>query len=488
MFRLKKLVKGLDIIEIRGSGEVAVSGLSSHSKRVGPGHLFITRPEWGERTEAYVREAVEAGAVAVLTDLVNPLLQGCTQVICEQPRQLESILAARFYRYPASELAMVGLTGTNGKTTTAYMARQLLELLEGPYGLLGTVEWQVADQSYGAQLTTPDAITLQRFLREMATAKSVGAVMEVTSHGLVQGRVDQIDYDVAVFTNLTQDHLDYHLTMEAYGAAKAELFAGLGRGAKESVAVVNWDDPWAVRMVAECSAPVIKFGLRDGVDLQARAIEIGPSSTRFVVTYHGQVAMVETCFVGEHNVYNMLAAMGIALARRHPLARVAALCASCTPVIGRLEPVGNSRGLSVFVDFAHTDDALRRACRAIKSAHTGRLLVVFGAGGDRDRAKRPKMAQACQEEADYAIVTSDNPRNEEPMAICREITAGFTRDCYEVEVDRRRAIQRALQLARPGDAILIAGKGHEATQLIQGQALPFRDQEVAAELLAELQR
>jgi UDP-N-acetylmuramoyl-L-alanyl-D-glutamate--2,6-diaminopimelate ligase len=484
MIRLKKLLKGLVVSEIRGNGDVAITGLSSHSKLVAPGHLFITRSEWGERTEGYVREAVDAGAVAVVTDLVNPVLQGCTQVICEQPRHLEAILAARFYQYPASELVMVGITGTNGKTTSAYLVRQLLEMLEGPYGLLGTVEWQWADQKYPAQLTTPDSITLQRFLREMVTAKCRGAVMEVTSHGLTQGRVDQIDFDVGVFTNLTQDHLDYHQTMEAYGSAKAQLFARLGRGAKEATAIINWDDPWGVRMVADCRAPIIRIGLRDGADLQAQAIEMSATGTRFVAVYQGQRAMVHTCLVGEHNVYNILCAMGVALARRHSLDRIAALCANCQPVVGRLEPVTNSRGLTVYVDYAHTPDALRRACRAIRAAHRGRLLVVFGAGGDRDRTKRPQMAQACQEEGDYSVVTSDNPRTEDPSSIAHEIVAGFNRsDCYEVELDRRKAIEKAIQLARPGDVVLIAGKGHEAMQLIHGQAHPFRDQEVAAQIL-----
>jgi UDP-N-acetylmuramoyl-L-alanyl-D-glutamate--2,6-diaminopimelate ligase len=299
----------------------------------------------------------------------------------------------------------------------------------------------------------------------------------------VQGRVDQIDYDVAIFTNLTQDHLDYHLTMEAYGSAKSQLFAGLGRGAKEGTAVVNWDDPWGVRMVADCRSPVIKIGLKPGVDLQAQAVEMSPTGTRFVAVYQGQRAMIETCLVGEHNVYNMLCAIGAALARRHPLERIAALCPSCKPVIGRLEPVLNRRDLGIYVDYAHTDDALRRACRAIRASHRGRLLVVFGAGGDRDRTKRPKMALACQEEADYSIVTSDNPRSEDPLAIAKEIVAGFTNSCYEIELDRRRAIERALQLAQPGDAILIAGKGHEATQTILGQAHPFSDQDVTRELL-----
>jgi UDP-N-acetylmuramoyl-L-alanyl-D-glutamate--2,6-diaminopimelate ligase len=486
MIRLKKLLKGLPISQLRGPGDVPISGLSSHSKQVVPGSLFITRSEWGERTEAYVREAVEAGAVAVVTDLLNPLQEGCTQVICEQPRLLEPVLAARFYHYPASELVMVGITGTNGKTTSAYLIRQLLELLEGPYGLLGTVEWLVGPQRYPASLTTPDAITLQRYLREMVMAHCRGAVMEVTSHGLVQGRVDQIDYDVGVFTNLTQDHLDYHQSMEAYGSAKSQLFRRLGTGAKEATAVINWDDPWGVRMAADCRVPVIKVGVRPGVDLQAEAIEMGPTGTRFVASYQGHRAMVESCLVGEHNVDNLLSAIAVALARRHPLDRVAELCAQCRPVVGRLEPVNNSRGLAIYVDYAHTDDALVRACRAIRSAHRGRLLVVFGAGGDRDKTKRPKMARACQEGADYSVVTSDNPRTEDPMAIVREIIAGFSRDCYEIQLDRRKAIERAIQLAQPGDAILIAGKGHEATQLIQGHALPFRDQDVAAQLLSEL--
>ncbi len=483
MIKLKKLLRDLPV-EVKGSKDIEISGICSNSKLVAPGCLFIAQPGNADDGSKYIGEAIEAGAVAIATDMYNPFFKGIVQLIYPNIRALEPLLADRYYDAPSKELFLVGITGTNGKTTSSYLIKHLLDALNMPSGLIGTIDYIVGETRYRASLTTPDAITNQRLLREMVHQGCRAAVMEVSSHGLNQKRVEGLLYDVAIFTNLTQDHLDYHKTMEEYATAKALLFKSLTRekSGRAPCALINGDSPAADRMVAECQAQVTRYGIDKPADIRATHLSASVEGTHFQVTYEGHSAPFFVPFVGRHNVYNCLTAIGVGLCLGLPLTQLATILATAPAVAGRLEMVPNQLGLHVFVDFAHSDDGLINVLSTLKPLCKGRLLVVFGAGGDRDKAKRPKMAAACEAGADYCIVTSDNPRSEDPEAIIRDICSGFRFSNHMMEVDRRTAIDKALSLAHPGDFILIAGRGHETVQKFHGTAIDFSDREVTAAL------
>lgn len=494
MIKLKKLLKEIPGCQIKGSKELLVTGITSNSKFVAPGNLFIAKRGIKNDGCRFIPEAIQAGASAIVTDLYDPSLKQIVQVIHPHVTAIEGSLAAAFYDNPSQELLMVGLTGTNGKTTTSFIVRNLLENWTGPCGLIGTIEYIVGAQRYPATHTTPDVITNHKMLREMIDQGCRAAVMEVSSHALDQGRVDQIEYDVAIFSNLTLDHLDYHGSMENYGQAKRLLFQSLGKGKakkkREKWAIVNQDSPWTARLLEGCTAQVLSYGIDNRAELQASAIHFDQGGTRATVTFQGKSIQCFWPLVGRFNIYNCLAAMGVALSQHISLDAAAHYMSQIPHIKGRLQPVQNSLGLNVYVDFAHSDDALINVLgtlREIQAAH-GRLIVVFGCGGDRDKSKRPKMAEACERYADLCIVTSDNPRTEDPSAICNEIVQGFTQSGnYNIELDRRAAIRKAIEMAKPDDTLLIAGKGHEAYQIFAHQTIAFDDGKVAEEICAQIQ-
>ena len=482
--KLKKLLKGLSQLSVKGSKEVEITGISVHSKLVKPGNLFIAKRGFSDNGARYIEDAVVAGAKAILTDIYDPFLSGVTQVIHPDPSSIESSLAKTYYDDPSHHLFTIGITGTNGKTTTSYLIKHLLDA-EGDFcGLIGTIEYIVGKQHLPATLTTPDSVTLQHLLAEIRNSRYPAAVMEVSSHGLKQGRTQGIDFDVGVFTNFSRDHLDYHQSLESYLNAKGILFRGL---AADKHAILNIDIPEFDELKAMTKAKVLSYGIENNADLRAFEVSLGKKYTNFAVTYKGEKAHVKTRLIGRFNIYNILSAMAVGLLRNFSLVECAAAISTFRAIPGRLESVPNRQGLSVFIDFAHSDDALKNVLTTLQELKKGKIITVFGCGGNRDQTKRIKMAQVAEKHADFSIITSDNPRKENPLSICLEIAKGFTSEKkYSIEVDRKAAIEKSLQIAEKGDIILIAGKGHENTQILEHKTIAFDDKEVAKEALKKL--
>lgn len=487
--KLKRLFKGIDEIQIRGSKDLEVTGICSNSKRVAPGNLFIAKKGKVDDGARYISEALSAGAIAILTDLYDPSLKNITQVIHPEVAQIEGLIAAQYYQMPSDELFMVGITGTNGKTTTSFLVKYLLDHLEGRSGLIGTIECILGGSRYKSTLTTPDVVSNHRMLREMCLQECTSAVMEVTSHALDQGRVDQIHYDMAVFTNLTLDHLDYHGTLENYARAKNQLFRHLGKdlsGKKRPIApcaIINADSVWSTQILEGCETDVFTYGLENLADLMAENVVLDSSGTSFDLIFHNQRYACSIPLVGRFNVYNVLAATSVLLKKGHAVAKILALYENLPAVQGRLELVKNALNHKIYVDFAHTNDALINVLECLNEFKTGRILTVFGCGGDRDQSKRPKMAEAAEQFSDLCIVTSDNPRSEDPLAICQEIVKGFkSPDNHLVVLNRMQAIEKAIEMMRPNDLLLVAGKGHETYQIFSHKTVEFDDRKVIQEI------
>ncbi len=490
--KLRKLLKDIPVQQIKGSQDVNITGVCSNSKLVAPGNLFIAKKGMMDHGAYYIPEAIAAGVAAILTDMYDPSLKQIVQVIHPHVAFIESILAASYYQFPSDELLMVGITGTNGKTTTSFIVKHLLDQLRGPCGLIGTIEYIIGQHRYQATRTTPDVISNHKMLREMVNQGCCSAVMEVTSHALDQGRIAKIDYDVALFSNLTLDHLDYHQTMENYCIAKNRLFRNLGKDRRKKkntkIAVVNVDSSWHTKILEGCEASFMTYGIENLADLRASCIQLGRHGTELNITFRGKTVACRWPLIGRFNIYNCLGAMGVALSQGIPLEVVAEKMSSLSIVKGRLEPVKNPLGLKIYVDFAHSDDALANVLQTLTELKKGRLMTVFGCGGDRDQSKRPKMAEVSECFSDFTIVTSDNPRSEDPIAICQDIAKGFKKEStYMIEVDRRTAIQKAIHMAVEEDIILIAGKGHETYQIFAHKTIEFDDSKVAAEICSQLQ-
>lgn len=457
--KLKSLVKSLDVA-VKGSKEVEITGVSSDSRTVAPGNLFIAKRGGTYDGTQFIRQAMGAGAVAIATDIYDPFLE-ITQIIHPNVAAIEAKLAARYYGSPSKDLFVVGVTGTKGKTTTTYLIKHLLDGLGTPSGLIGTVETVVGEHRIFSTLTTHDVISNQKWLKEMVLKGCKGAVLEVSSHGLDQGRVEEIDFDLAVFTNLYPDHLDYHKTIEEYAAAKKKLFE------KAKNSILNADSPWA-----EYMGKGLTYGIEKG-DLRAREIAFTSTGTEFVV----DGCKFHLPLIGRFNVYNALAAIGVGLHKGAKLEEIRDILSTFGSVPARLERIGN-----VFVDFAHTGEALENVLQTLKEIAQGRVIVVFGCGGNRDPQRRTGMGEAADKWADVSIITSDNPRNEDPNEIAKQIVAAFQRAPI-VELDRRRAIELALSMAKPNDLVLIAGKGHERAQIFGSQTIPFDDTAIVKEIL-----
>jgi len=465
-----------------GNGYVEVADLAHDSRKAGPGTLFFCVP--GEKVDGhgFAAQVVEAGAAALVVE--RELEVGVPQVVVGDARAAMAPVAARFHGDPTEELRVVGVTGTNGKTTTAFLVREILEAAEISTGLLGTVKQVVAGTEEGVERTTSEAIDLQATFRRMLDGGDEACAMEVSSHAMSLHRADAIHFEVALFTNLTQDHLDFHRDMEDYFLAKRRLFADLGPG----VAVVNVDDPYGRRLAAEFECVTFSVEGAAAADYSARDVSFDAGGAEFVVAGPGGEIALRTGLPGHFNVANALGAFAAALALGVEPEAAAAGLARAARVPGRFEPIDEGQRFSVLVDYAHTPDSLENVLRAARRLTPGRVISVFGAGGDRDRDKRPKMGRAGAELSDLAIVTSDNPRSESPAAIVAEVAAG-TGGGGEVvvEVDRRAAIALALGRAEAGDTVVIAGKGHEQGQELEaGRKIPFDDREVAREELRKL--
>ena len=476
--KLKKLIATLPIKIVSGSKELEISGICSHSKYVAPGNLFIAKkPE-------HIEEAVLCGATAVLTDMHNPFLsKDVAQLITDDVAALEAQIASIYFDHPAEKLYCIGVTGTNGKTTTTFLIKHLLDGLGSFCGKLSTIEYVVGNLRFDADLTTPDAVTCYKLLAEMVKQNCEAVVMEVSSHALVQGRVEGIDFDAAIFTNLSQDHLDYHGSIEEYAEAKSLLFKSLK---KEACAIINEESFWSSKMVEGSLAKIYSYGFSKDADLYAHDISSYPDHTKFWVTYDGQSLPFQWNLIGEFNISNALAAIALCLNKGHKFEDLPPHFLTFAQVPGRLERVENHLGIDVFVDFAHTPDALESVLTSLKQVCRGKLFVVFGAGGDRDKQKRLKMGRAVDAFANFGFITSDNPRSEDPYTICEQVSGGFSSKHFLIEIDRRKAIESAVKMANKDDIILIAGKGHEGYQIFSRRTEPFDDKQVVHEIMSEV--
>jgi UDP-N-acetylmuramoyl-L-alanyl-D-glutamate--2,6-diaminopimelate ligase len=467
---------GLEVLEV-----------TQDSRRVQTGTVFVAIRGTLADGHRFLPQVAKAGALALVVEDDHEIPRDYRGAIVkvQSTRQALDLLAQRFFGSPGDQLFCVGVTGTNGKTTITYMVEKILTQFGWPTGVIGTIDHHLGEKRWLSQLTTPDALTMQRRLREFVDLGARATAFEVSSHALDQARVDSLPFAVGVFTNFTRDHLDYHGTMENYFAAKEKLFTTLlGRHPSVRVAVLNGDDPWIRKTQVREGVTTWWYGQKNA-DLQFRVLKQDLEGTRFFLeSPRGSCEVMLPC-TGLHNVYNACAAIGAALAAGCSLSTAAEALGGFHGAPGRLERVPNTRGLHIFIDYAHTDDALRTVLRALKEVRSdsqkqGRIITVFGCGGDRDRGKRPLMALAAAEFSDVLVVTSDNPRTEEPKAIIEDILTGIPEAWAgekHVEIDRRQGISRALQSAREGDVILIAGKGHEDYQIIGDQKLPFSDRD-----------
>jgi UDP-N-acetylmuramoyl-L-alanyl-D-glutamate--2,6-diaminopimelate ligase len=482
----------LDGVEILAqSGNPQVTGVEYDSRRVRPGNVFVAMRGESSDGNRFVDQAIAAGAVAVVTDSDRRPENVAWAQVTHGRRALAGV-SANFYGRPAEKLAVAGITGTNGKSTTAFIVEAILSAAGRKSALVGTIEYHVGGEILPAPHTTPEPLELQRLCRDALAADATEVVMEVSSHALAQQRVFGIPFDVAVFTNLTRDHLDYHLTMEDYFASKRILFAGCGTK-EPRVAVLNADDESGLQLVKFAkgrSAEVFTYGLARA-DFHAAKLEIASQGTRFNIITPDEMIPIISQLIGRVNVYNILAASAAAYARGCPTEAIAVGIQNCTRVPGRFERVDCGQPFTVVVDYAHTDDALRNLtslAREFVKPTGNRVITVFGCGGDRDRSKRPLMGEAAGNGSDFVVLTSDNPRREGPLAIINDAIVGLQRSGakYKTEPDRRAAIHLALSEARPGDIVLIAGKGHEQVQITNAGTVPFDDKLVAAEALRDL--
>jgi len=488
--RVSVLLEALGDKRVVGAVPATVRGLTADSRTVERGDCFVAVPGFRQDARRFIPDAVARGAGLVVTEGEALPGVGVAQVLVPATRPALARLAAAYHGHPSRALTLVGITGTNGKTTTSYLVEAMLRGA-GPTGILGTIQYVVGDEVRPAGQTTPEALDIQAMLATMRERGVRGVAMEVSSHALALSRVDALAFDVAVFTNLTQDHLDFHGTLEEYGRAKRRLFELLAASPKRRrTAVVNGDDPWGARMVAGLDVNVLTFGLGPGHRVRAATWTSSLDGIRMRVETPQGTVDVTSPLIGEHNVMNLLGAIGAGLGLGLTPAAAAHALAAVAAVPGRFEQVQAGQPFLVVVDYAHTPDALERVLATARKLTTGRLGVVFGCGGDRDRTKRPIMGEIAARLGDRVWITSDNPRSEPPQAIIDEIAVGVRRvwaapDRYAKVADRRAAICAALSWAGPGDAIVIAGKGHETYQIVGPDVLPFDDRDVARQILSE---
>lgn len=485
------------VYTLQGNETGVITGIVADSREVEKGNLFVcvagTHVDGGD----FAIQAIEKGAIAVLTAKPLALPSTITQIVVPDVHVAVEQMVPYFYDYPGKKMRMIGVTGTNGKTTTTHMIAHMLRMAGYHVGVLGTIHALLDDEELPIHNTTPDVVELQRFLSWMYDKGMTHVVMEVSSHALALHRVAGIEFDTAVFTNLTQDHLDFHKTMERYVAAKAELFRGLTENREKKqgkTAIINVDDEWAQQILDACgTAKVLTYGIEQKADLRGENVRVELKKASFTVQGNFVNASLEMPVTGMFNVYNTLAAMGAAHAEGVDTEVIEQAVRNFHAVPGRFELVEAGQDFAIVVDYSHTPDSLEKALVTARALNPQRVLVVFGCGGDRDRTKRPIMGRIAAQHADISIVTSDNPRSEDPETIVKEIevgvkeaiTAGKT---YKVIVDRRQAIQEAVSLARSGDIIIIAGKGHETYQILYDKTIHFDDREEARQAVLALKR
>ena len=477
--KLKELLKNIAVLESNADMEMDIESVAYDSRKVTPGSLFVAITGFASDGNRFIPMALEKGAKVVVT--AKKPEGEIPYVLVESDRLALAMLGVNFYGNPARSMTMIGLTGTNGKTSSTLLLKHILETVKGAkVGLIGTMENRIGDVVIPTERTTPESFDLQGLFAQMRDAGCTHLVMEVSSHALTLERVGGVHYDVAAFTNLTEDHLDFHGTMENYCDAKAELFARCGK------AVANCDDPWFERVTAKAACPVLKTSVAGTGNLCAKNVEMLSDGISFTAVYGEETSQVRLPIPGKFTVYNALTVMGIALQLGISLADAAKALETAEGVKGRVEVVPTpGKPYTILIDYAHTPDGLENVLSSVKDFCKGRLIAVFGCGGDRDRTKRPIMGRIGAELADLAIITSDNPRTEVPMDIIKDIVAGLSEDTknYEVIENRIEAIHHAMDIAQKDDIIVLAGKGHETYQEICGVKHHLDEREVVAAYL-----
>lgn len=485
MISLKKLIHDAcpELSSLSMLPEISVKGVECDSRKIEMGFVFVAVRGVKQDGGIFVKEAVQRGAVAIVGDQVCPVPANVPFILVPDSRVALAKLANIFYAFPSSHMKVVGVTGTNGKTTSTYLIEHMLSAQRQTVGVIGTVNYRFAGKEIPAVETTPGPLKLQALLAQMREAGCRYAVMEVSAHAIDQSRAAEIRFEAALFTNLTQDHLDYFKSLEDYFECKARFFTALSA---DQVAVLNADDPKVASIGKRTGARVISFGIHEEASLRAEILDSDLTGTLLRMRgEEGEVFSARIPLVGTHNVYNVLGALGVMRALGFDLKKSAESLSDFSGVPGRLEKIDRGQNFSVFVDYAHTPDGLENVLRSLRPYRKGKLITVFGCGGDRDKGKRPEMGKIAGEHSDYVVITSDNPRSENPRQIAGEICAGFPGDFknYVVTLDRQKAIRQALLTARENDIVLLAGKGHETVQVVGNQSLPFSDKKEAERVL-----
>ncbi|MDH5715282.1 MAG: UDP-N-acetylmuramoyl-L-alanyl-D-glutamate--2,6-diaminopimelate ligase [Candidatus Aminicenantes bacterium] len=486
---LEELLKGVSCLHLAGNLNVSVEGLSYDSRKVGKGHLFVAIRGDNFDGNDFIPQAIERGAVAIVSEQkAIPIGSKLSWAIVDNARRALAIISGNFYNQPSRRLYLIGVTGTNGKTTVTYLVESIFQQGGRKIGRLGTIDYRVGERLVEAERTTPEAPDINRYMAEMVENDCQACVMEVSSHSLDMERVYGCDFDVAVFTNLTRDHLDFHLSMERYFSSKRKLFEYL-ENKKEAVAVINLDDPKGKELSRGLKVRSITYGWQPSADITVDSYQLSLQGLQATITTPEGKLQVSSPLIGRANLSNILAAVGVGMAAGITPSAISQGIARVSPIPGRFEQVNEGQDFTVIVDYAHTDDALRNLLESVREVAKGRVITVFGCGGDRDPSKRPLMGAHAMKLSDIAIVTSDNPRSEDPLQIIREIevgieSVGVRKGAHLVIPDRKEAIKRAIDEAHPGDMVVIAGKGHERYQIIGNKTIPFDDREVARQLIS----
>ena len=480
--KLSTLVHHLESMGTYNLCDVEITGITNDSRKVRPGYLYVAIKGYKADGHNFIKKSLECGAQAIVSEEKLSLDTSIPQIVVRNTRKALSSLSCCFYNNPSQKINVVGVTGTNGKTTTTFLTKSIIEKAGYEAGLIGTINYQIGEKMITAQETTPESVELQRLIAEMVEAKIKFAVMEVSSHSAIQHRIENIDFKTAVFTNITAEHLDYHKTISNYMNAKLELFKNLR---KDSFAVLNADDEFSEYFADRTNAKILWYGIKNDADIKAEICRESTSDIMIKLKYSGKEIDMKMPFVGVHNVYNVLAAVASAISLGFELDVIKSGIETAPTVPGRLESVPCNRGFEVVVDYAHTPHALETVLQALRNLVKGRILLVFGCGGDRDKEKRPLMGRIADEKSDIFWLTNDNPRSEDPLNIIDGIKVGIKPGrSFHTQINRHKAIADALSEATDGDLVLVAGKGHEKYQIIKDTITPFDDREVIKAILS----
>lgn len=480
--KLKDLIKNLSYDRIENISDCEIKGITCDSRKIGPGYLFVAINGGQLDGHHFINQALGRGAVAVIAQEDRPVKKTAAKILVQDSRNALAYISATFFDHPANKLKVIGITGTNGKTSVSYLIRNILASAEESSGLIGTINYSIGDNTYPAPSTSPGADILQSFLQEIVLAQSKYAIIEVSSHALVQHRVDYIDFTQAIFTNLSPEHLDYHKSLKRYFSAKASLFERLNAS---DTAIVNLDDRYGRGLTKKIKSKLLTFGIEQTAQIQAKNIKLDINKSCFtIVTSRGEIE-IESSLIGKHNVYNILAAVASAFVENIDFSDIASGVKSLRTVPGRLERIDCGQDFLLFIDYAHTDDALKKVLQTLCKRAKHRIIVVFGCGGDRDKAKRARMGKVATDLAGLTIITSDNPRSEDPQEIIADIIKGIAKkkNNYRVVLDRFQAIEQALAEASRQDIVLLAGKGHESAQIFAKKKVHFNDREAVEKIL-----